>query len=416
MDTLLAEQSVIGCMLLFPADTTFVYQRLGAKMFSESVLQNIFAACRKLHKQNKKADVVTVGSMLGNEYQKILLDCCNIAPSLAGLPDYVAIVLEGWRVRELTAAALDIQLDGGTSDELIAKYRAVLERQEAVNAAIKDAGTKDFVKAATEYLTLLNRPNTAIKTGWQDFDRIVGGLPRKSVVVISARPGKGKTDFALQIAQQVALDYHVNYNSMEMPVPQLMERIVSRTLKINSIRLRDKKLDDKEKNRIAHLLDLEAKHLKINFDETPQIDAETIENKIARYHPDVLFIDHLGLMGTKESKKNQWEAVAQTTHALKALAMKHDLCIVELVQLGRATDGRKATQGDLYGGAAVEQDADIVITLEVAPFEGFLSGDQCAEVTATIQKNRHGGTGTLKFGWQPQYHDYRPYETRYTEE
>ena len=61
----------------------------------------------------------------------------------------------------------------------------------------------------------------------------------------------------------------------------------------------------------------------------------------------------------------------------------------------------------------MEQDADVVIALEVEKFEGFLSGDRSAEVTASILKNRHGGVGELKFAWQPQYHSYVSYETRY---
>ncbi len=415
METLLAEESVLGCMLLFPVETADVYRRLRNEMFSEEPLRRIFEVCQQLRAEGKTPDFVTVQSVLGSAYQKLMLECCETAPSVSRLADYAGIVLEGWRVRELTAVAVEAQLNGGTSEELISRYRAALEQQEAVTAALKEAGTKDFVQAAADYLQSLYEPDRSIKTGWREMDRVMGGLQRKSVVVIAARPGKGKTDFALQMATQVALDHQVNYNSMEMPTSQLLQRVVSRGAKINSIRLRDRDLTEEDRARIAKVLDLQAKCLKINFDEAPRIDAEVVEGKIARYHPAVLFIDHLGLMTAREPKKNQWEEIASTTHELKALAMKHDVCIVELVQLNRATDGRRPTQGDLYGGAAVEQDADVVIALEVEHFEGFLSGEQSTEVTASVLKNRHGAVGELRFAWQPQYHSYTTIENRYGE-
>ena len=172
-------------------------------------------------------------------------------------------------------------------------------------------------------------------------------------------------------------------------------------------------LSNEEKSEIARVLDLQSRYLRINFDQTPQITSDVVVGKITKYHPDVLFIDHLGLMGSTSQKRNQWEQVAQTTHELKAIALEHNLCIVELVQLNRETDDRKARMGDLYGGAAVEQDADVLIALEVEHMDGFLDGDEYAIVSANILKNRHGGTGTLKYSWQPQYHSYRQLEDRY---
>lgn len=100
--------------------------------------------------------------------------------------------------------------------------------------------------------------------------------------------------------------------------------------------------------------------------------------------------------------------MAQTTHRLKAIALRQNVCILELVQLNRRTDERRAGQGDLYGGAAVEQDADVVIALETEPFEGSLKENQFVPVEVTVLKNRLGRTGKLQFAWQPQYHSYRP--------
>lgn len=413
METLLAEKAVIGCILIAPDESELVYRRLSPKMFSEEPFQIIFNCCMKLHKRGESTDVVTIEGKLGTEYRRLLLECAETVPSISRISDYVAVVIDRWREREMIAEAMEITTCGEPAAELARRFRSVADRQDKISGVLEDDGVKDFVAAAADFLTALEQPDTSIKTGWSDFDRIVGGLRRKSVVVIAARPGKGKTDFALQLAAQAARNCQVSYNSMEMPVTQLLERVASRGARINSIKIRDRLLSDAEKSEIARVLDLQSRYLRINFDETPQITADVVVGKIAKYHPDVLFIDHLGLMGATSQKKNQWEQVAQTTHALKSIALEHNVCIVELVQLNRSADERKARMGDLYGGAAVEQDADVEILLEVEHMDGFLDGDQYATVTANIVKNRHGGTGELKFSWQPQFHSYRQVESRY---
>lgn len=413
METLLAERAVIGCILIAPEESELVYRRLSPKMFSEEPFQIIFNCCLKLHKRGESADVVTIEGKIGTEYRRLLLECAETVPSISRISDYVALVIDRWREREMIAEAMEITTCGEPAAELARRFRSVADRQDKINVVLEDDGVKDFIIAAAEFLTALEQPDTSIKTGWSDFDRIVGGLRRKSVVVIAARPGKGKTDFALQLAAQAARSCQVSYNSMEMPVAQLLERVASRGAKINSIKIRDRMLSNEEKSEIARVLDLQSRYLRINFDQTPQITSDVVVGKITKYHPDVLFIDHLGLMGSTSQKRNQWEQVAQTTHELKAIALEHNLCIVELVQLNRETDDRKARMGDLYGGAAVEQDADVLIALEVEHMDGFLDGDEYAIVSANILKNRHGGTGTLKYSWQPQYHSYRQLEDRY---
>lgn len=416
MDSLMAEMSVIGCMLMAPEKSEQVYTRLTPRMFGEQPLGQIFACCCQLHQEGVTPDAVTVDGRIGSEYRTLIAQCAEIAPSIGRLDSYIDLMIEGWRVRSMISAATDIQLGGGTSDELLERFRQVVREQEMLLSAQQERNTKSFLQSAISFYRSLDEEDTSIKTGWRDFDALTGGLQRKAVYVISARPGKGKTDFALQLAQKVALTHTVNYNTMEMPVEQLMMRVASRATRINSARIRDRRLDETELSRVWRVLDLMAQHMHINFDETPRIDAGAIEEKIIKYHPDLLVIDHLGLMGAKTEKKNQWEEVAQTTHALKTLAMQHDLCIIELVQMSRAADLRKATLGDLYGGAAVEQDADAVLALDVPEMEGFLSGDDSVPITVSVKKNRHGGVGDLHFMWQPQYHSYSEIERRYQDE
>jgi replicative DNA helicase len=317
--------------------------------------------------------------------------------------------MEDWRVRTLAGQLAEIQLGDYTSGETPKRLREIVDGQERIQAYLGDTYTKDFTRSATEFCTELTLPDTSIKTGWQEFDRVVGGLQRKSVYVIAARPGKGKTDWALQLACRVAMDVKALYCTMEMPATQLMQRIASRCTKINSTKLRDKDLTEDERKRVFDVLDILTRKTQLSFDEEPALTAAAVAEKVEKFKPDVVFIDHLGLMD-KGKKRNPWDAVADNCHALKALALAKDVAVVELVQLSRETDHRKTVLGDMYGGSAVEQDADAVFALEVEPIEKFLQGDESTGVTVEVLKNRHGGVGEMHFRWQPQIHCYIPEE------
>ena len=111
-----------------------------------------------------------------------------------------------------------------------------------------------------------------------------------------------------------------------------------------------------------------------------------------------------------------WQITGEITHSLKAMAQKHNVAIVALVQMGRAVDRQKEpTLSDLKGGSDIEADADGVIFMRPKKTEDFLSGDDAWEVDAIIAKNRHGGMGRMQFHWQPQYHNYIPVDNRRSE-
>lgn len=409
-----AEQSVIGCMLMAPDTTSHVFSRIDARMFEEPSLATLYHCCYKLHKGGVPYDAVTVLSKLGDEYKLLIAECAQTAPSISRLEHYAAAVLEDWRKRTLDVQLAELRIADMDSKEVLRRLHEICDGQEKIQAYIEDENSKDFLRGATEFCAELAKPDTSIKTGWADFDRVVGGLQRKSVYVIAARPGKGKTDWALQMACRVSREKPVVYCTMEMPTNQMMQRIASRCAKINSIKLRDRDLTEAEMQQVIGIMDTLSGLNKLRFDETACLTMEQVEEKIRRYQPDVLFIDHLGLMD-KGNKRNPWDAVADSCHRLKALAMAHDIAIVELVQLSRETDHRKSVLGDMYGGSAVEQDADAVFALEVETIEKFLEGNESVGVTVQVLKNRHGGVGELHFRWQPQYHTYTPEDRRITE-
>ena len=238
---------------------------------------------------------------------------------------------------------------------------------------------------------------------------VLGGLQRGCLYIIAARPGDGKTDFALHLAVQLAKRCRVDYRSLEMTKEQLVHRVLSRVCMIKSTRFRDHDLDENAQKRIG-IAAARMGDLHLVMDDTPGVSAGDVEAKLASGKPDVMFIDYLGLMrGDAAGNKPLWQITGEITHALKESARRHGAAVVALVQLARAADRQKEPAlSDLKGGSDIEADADGVIFMRPQKTGEFLSGDDAWPVEAVIAKNRHGGVGRLRFNWQPQYHNYVP--------
>ena len=411
-----AEQSVIGCLMLEPALLDKARTMLSPKMFEAEPLARIFSCMLKLKKAGMPVDAVTVVSKLGAEYDGIIRECASITPRIETFPQYSALVLDAWRERTLVTDLQSLAISGHTADEMTAEIERMAAQQRDIMQHVHSTSEQTFLEAVTEAYKNLFRPDTSLKTDWKQFNDVLGGLQRGCLYIIAARPGDGKTDFSLHLAVQLAKRYRVDYRSLEMTKEQLVHRILSRVCMINSTRFRDHDIDENAQKRIGIAVDRMG-DLHLVMDDTPGISAEDVEAKLASSKPDAMFIDYLGLMrGDDTGKKPLWQITGEITHALKAMAQKHNVAIVALVQMGRAVDRQKEpTLSDLKGGSDIEADADGVIFMRPKKTEDFLSGDDAWEVDAVIAKNRHGGMGRMQFHWQPQYHNYIPVDNRRSE-
>lgn len=418
MDMSLAAPSVIGALVAFPQESTAALDKLIPECFADEKLRDIFAACQTLHKSGKPWDVAILSSKLGADYNTLMVECAKLMPSLQNLDAYIELVREAWRRSSVYSALYGVMdnCTNGNMQDVMASLVRIVEEQNTIQKSIDDETAKNFVQAAAEFLVDLDKPNTGMKTGWKDFDYVTGGLQRQGVYVISARSGQGKTDYAINLAMKLCQqDFKVCYNTMEMPRKQIMRRIIARATRINSTRLREKTLTEDEFAQIAKVIDVITRHSKLILDEQLGIDAATVEAKIIRHKPDVLFIDHLGLMQHDKSKRNQWEAIGQTTRSLKQLAMKYNITIVELVQMGREADRTKGdpTMSQLKGSSDIENDADGIFAIKVEKPDHVLTGDDSVLAEVHCIKNRHGSTGKLEYHWRPQYHLWTPMDRIY---
>lgn len=418
-ETNLAEPSVIGALIAPGTETKeLAIRRLLPECFGDAALRGIFEACRELWEAGSPIDVVSVEAKVGKKMRPVLVDCIKLVPSLSELEVYIEIVREEWRKRLIQRATQEIALESDcatvSSKELLTKLEALIASQRKIEDTIADRFVKDFYDSGVEFYCDLGRPDTSLKTGWNRFDYVTGGLQRQAVYVIAARSGKGKSDLAINLATNLSSRYAAYYVTMEMTRKQVMSRIFSRITRINSIRLRDHNLTTQEFQVIRNALDIWKQNTHLMLDEQTRVTVEEVEGKIIKYRPDILFIDHLGLMTHDVRKQNQWEAIGATTQRLKELAMKYNIAVVELVQLNREADRTKSTptMSQLKGSSNIENDADGIFSIDAPEASGILKGDDYRPVTLHILKNRHGSTGRLYFNWMPQYHKWVEVDNR----
>ena len=199
---------------------------------------------------------------------------------------------------------------------------------------------------------------------WRDLDEL-GLFGERMVTVLAGRPGHGKTDLALALALRLSNCVQTYYLTMEEDRRKLMMRTMSKLTRINSTRLRDRKITEEERESLNNAFALIKGHTGMIYDDGTRMTVDDIRARVMKYRPRIVFIDHIGLIADTQPGRKEYERLADVTRQLKELAMETGITIVELVQLNRSTDrnggAKKAALGDLRGSGTIEQDADAVV-------------------------------------------------------
>ena len=182
----------------------------------------------------------------------------------------------------------------------------------------------------------------------------------------------------------------VQYFTMEMPASQLMQRVASYITQIDGVKIRDKLLSPQEIDGIENILKGFEESGKIHFVEEPHISLKEVRRNMELFRPDIVFIDHIGLM-ERPKAKDTYRALGMVSNGLKQLALEKKTPIVELCQLNRQIEGRKdkkPTLADIRESGDIEQDADYVLAVQVEDIsEKNLSGDAWADAEIYLLKN-----------------------------
>src|SRR5699024_6393222 len=245
------------------------------------------------------------------------------------------------------------------------------------------------------------------------LDRMTSGFQRNDLIIIAARPSMGKTAFALNIAQNVAInsDENVAIISLEMGADQLVQRMLCEEGNINSQRLRTGKLEQEDWEKLTLAMG-SLSHAGVFIDDSPGIRVSDIRSKCRRlkqeYGLGMIIIDYLQLIqGNANSQENRQQEVSEMSRSLKGLARELEVPLIALSQLSRGVESRqdkRPMMSDLRESGSIEQDADIV---------GFLYRDDYYEddaensnIEIILAKQRNGPTGTVELHFAKEYNKF----------
>ena len=269
-----------------------------------------------------------------------------------------------------------------------------------------------------------NQLYQGIPTGIYDLDETITGLNRSDLILLAARPGMGKTSFALNIARHVAVKEKrkVAFFSLEMTKEQLTARLLSTEAMVGGVKLRIGKLADDEWIRLVEAGDILSK-TEIYFDDTPGITVPEMKAKLRRLkNVDLVVIDYLQLMSGGRRIDNRVQEISEITRNLKIMAKEINVPVLTLSQLSRASEQRsdhRPMLSDLRDSGSIEQDADIVLFLYRNDY--YRDGENVDEDfdknsgECIIAKNRHGETRTVPLHWQGEFMRFTAKEVRRSE-
>jgi replicative DNA helicase len=419
-----AEQSLLGAILIDPVSITQVADLLNSEDFYLEEHKQIYLAMQELFMANSEIDVVTLIDMLvtkgiynksgGEDYIRTLTDA---VPDALNIKDYARIVKEKSVLRQLIAACSEISEAAYSEQESVVDI--IDHAENLIFNIAQGRDTKGFrhikdvlgdVYAHLHDLNTNKEATQGTQTGFSALDRVLAGLGKSDLVLVGARPGMGKTSFALNIATNVAKQTKktVCIFSLEMSADQLVNRVLSSEALVNSYSLRTGELAPADWENLARAAG-ELAGCDILIDDTSGMTVTAMKAKLRRVkNLGMVIIDYLGLMSGDKHTDNRVQEVSEISRSLKIMAKELMVPIVCCAQLSRGPESRtdkKPMLSDLRDSGAIEQDADTVIFLYRSEYykTDDAAGQDTSIAEVIIAKNRHGSTGTVNMGWNGQF-------------
>ena len=419
--SLIAEQSLLGSVLVDPESFNEIADRVAVGDFYLEEHQQIFSAMHELFLTSRDIDVVTLIDMLvqkgiytksgGEQYIRTIAE---VVPNAHNVKDYARIVKDKSILRQLIGACEEVTDTAYSEQDDVAHVLDAAENKIFAIAQGKD--TKNFrhirevigdVYAHLHEMNQNTEGSQGTSTGFSGLDRMLAGMGNSDLILVGARPGMGKTSFCLNIGTNVAAltGKTVCIFSLEMSAEQLVNRIISSEAMVDSYAMRTGELKDEDWENIAIATSRLAK-CDILIDDTAGITATGMKAKLRRVkNLGLVVIDYLQLMQGDSRNDNRVQEVAEISRAMKLMAKELNVPVICCSQLSRGPESRndkRPMMSDLRESGSIEQDADVVIGLYR---EGY-NNRECENpnlAEAIVLKNRKGQTGTVNLTWVPEY-------------
>ena len=419
-----AEQSVLGGMLLSKDAIADVVESLRASDFYKPAHETIYEAILSLYGHGSPADAITVADELkkrgelarvgGAAYIHTLIAS---VPTAANAQYYAEIVKEHAIMRRLIEAGTKIAQLGYANET---EVDTLVDQAQAEIYAVTDGNAKEdyvsFSEALEETINEIdansNRPDGVygVPTDFIEFDELTGGLHGGQMIVIAARPGVGKSTLALDIARSAAIHHQMTtvFFSLEMSRTELAMRILSAEGKISMGRLKKGDLDTEGWTNLATLQG-RIDSAPLFIDDSPNMTLMEIRAKCRRLKQrndlKLVVLDYLQLMSSGKKVESRQQEVSEFSRSLKLLAKELDVPVIALSQLNRGSEQRtdkRPMVSDLRESGSIEQDADMVILLHREDMYNPDS-ERVGEADMIIAKHRGGPTRTIPLAFSGKY-------------
>lgn len=412
LDSLYLEQNVIGALLIRP-ECYEAAAELSPDDFLVPEYAELFRAIQRRNEAGDPADAPSVlidaSSRNNNVTSKIMTDCMEAVVTTANIDVWVAGMRDasmGRKLRDLGEELRTAELS--PQDALRAAQEAVTEIQDG--AGVSGLEVSEAVKCLKNRVDkgFAGGPPPYVKTGLQEFDRLLGGgLINGGFHIVAARPGKGKSALAMQIALNAAKrGVKVLYISLEMSPDDCTSRLTANIAGISSrLLMFGGTLTEVEYAKYAEA-SAKLSELPIVFNRRTGMDMRAVTALAYKERPGLIVLDHIGLLEQENKKATLYESTTKNSRSAKLLAMRMDIPLLCLCQLNRAGASDRggefrATMANLRESGAIEQDADTV-TLLHRPCEKEDRGEWDPDMLELyLDKNRRGPTGMVRMAYFP---------------
>jgi replicative DNA helicase len=435
----------LGGVLVKPLAFDEMATVLTADDFFLPAHREIFLAMMELDQRRQPIDVVSLGDELKSRGalprleggQSYLITLANSVPTAENISHYVRLVKEKATLRRLIAACAEIQ---SRAYGEFGSYEEFLDDAETQIFKVAQQNRRESFQPVGELLgdvvnelqtrSMERRQITGVPTGFTKLDEISAGLQPENLIVVAARPGVGKTSWAINVATHAALDHGIPVLifSLEMSKFELMERMLAGEARIDSSRMRRGMIEYGDwKSHIYPAADRLTK-APILIDDSAAPNILELRAKARRFRGNpkyfppssdgrtplgLMVVDYLqlarGLGGRREESRER--EIAEISRGLKALAKDLRIPIIAVSQLNRGLERREDKRpqlSDLRESGAIEQDADLILFIHREEMYGT-EGAERNKAELIIGKNRHGPTDTVLLTFQREYTKFQNY-------
>jgi replicative DNA helicase len=436
-----AEQSLLGCLMLAKDAMIKVVDILTPEDFYRPVHQKIYQVCQELFQKGEPIDFLSVSNRLKEKGileeiggMSYLTELINSVPTPAHVLNYAKIIHRKRILRDLISASQEIGLlalnESEDVDVILDKAERKIFSIAQRNLTQKFVCVKDTLEDAFNRIDMLSKHERGMRglpTGFRDLDNLLAGLQKSDLIILASRPTLGKSSLALNIAANIAINQKVpvGFFSLEMSRDQIVDRLISSLSGVDLWRIRTGRLsaegEENDFTKIRQALDILSR-APIYIDDTAAVSVLQIKAMSRRLQAEkglgLVIIDYLQLVEPLNPNASPVQQVSENSRALKAMAKELNIPVLVISQLSRAVEQRSPQiprLADLRQSGTIEQDADVVLFIyREDRYNPDTSRKGIADII--VAKHRNGPVGRVELYFDERTTTFKNLEKGFLEE